>query len=281
VSLGAVPAGGPILCDADADGVLETVVADASGRLHSFGWNGVEELHWPRSIWNEDDPNPPAQATGPRALDVNQDGQTEILLHRADGVLVALDGQGRDLPGWPRSFGSLATSGPLWLAGGAGHTPRFVVGNAYGSTNDGGVLTALSAMRAPGTLDEGLGIFPAAGVNGERTRVYPRAWIPSPSPSPAVPWSDTVRLYPNPLRGDELTVHFLLDSPARVQLEAFDLSGRKVADLTAQGVEGANGNSLYWNLASLTPGLYQVRFRLLGQPGRSEQEIFRKLAIVR
>lgn len=280
VHLGADPAGGPILCDADGDGVLETVLADSRARLHVLGEHGVEELHWPRSLWSEDVPDPPVQTLGPVALDVTGEGRPEILIHRMDGMLLALDAEGEDVPGWPRSLGSLATSPPLWIAGGGGYAPRIAVSNAYGSTEEGERTVALNPLRIPSAQGAGLGFFPESGVEPGRSRVYPANWVPSPEPTPGpLAVGETLRLYPNPLRSDQLTVHFELRQNARVKLDAFDLSGRKVADLEAAGEEGSNGNQLLWDLGALAPGLYHVRFRVLGDGAR--EEIFRKLAIVR
>jgi M6 family metalloprotease-like protein len=279
VFLGAAPAGSPILCDVDQDGVLETVVVDVRGRLHCYVRNGVEDLHWPRSIWSEDVTEPPEQTTGPRALDVNGDGHPEIVLYRSDGTLLALDGQGRSIADWPRSIGSVAVSGPDWIPSSAGLTPRFVLGNGYGTNDAGERVTALTVLRIAGAQDMGIGYFPVAGADVGRSRVYPSAWIPSQQQGPEAVLKETLRLYPNPLRGDQLTVHFLLGVRARVNLEAFDLSGRKVAELEADGEGGADGNHLLWNLGSLAPGLYQIRFRALADG--YQEELFRRLAIVR
>jgi hypothetical protein len=109
--------------------------------------------------------------------------------------------------------------------------------------------------------------------------VYPAAWVPQPL-IPDLPLDEkSVRIYPNPLRGGDLTVHFVLGRPARVRLEAFDLSGRRMASLEAPGVAGAGGNQVIWHLASLAPGLYHIRLRIDGEG--FQREFFDKLAVVR
>lgn len=279
-SVGGTLAGDPILADPDQDGELEVFVCDSGGKLHSFGRNGVEDLHWPRSIWSEDMAiaDRPESTTGPLAVDVTGDGVPEILIHRADGFLLALDGAGDPVKGWTLSFGTPAVHGPTFIAGGGGVGPRLAVGNLE-SVTDGRTLEWLSVVQVPGAGTEGRGQFPVRGVDLSRTRVYPAGWVPVPQAVAGNLDEESVRFYPNPLRGDRLTVHFVLGKPAHILLDAYDLSGKRVASLEGPGVPGAAGNQLAWDLSALTPGLYHIRFRAAGDG--FNQELFDKVAIVR
>jgi hypothetical protein len=220
----------------------------------------------------------PEQTTGPRALDVDRDGIPEILVHRADGFLLALRGDGGAVRGWPRAFGSAGRAGPEWMPAGSGHGARLVVGNAYGRTEDNRPITALDVLRLD-AAGEGVGSFAVPGVDRGRSRTYPRSRLPGPPPPVTESWRESVRLYPNPLRGDLLTVRFVLDRPADVVLQAFDLAGAEVARLEAKGTPGAGGNHLQWDLSGLASGLYHVRIRSLTEG--SGQELLTKLAVVR
>jgi M6 family metalloprotease-like protein len=276
VHLDSPMSGQPIFCDLDRDGVLETVLASEDGTLHVLGWNGVEKLGWPRSVWGEDETYRPVMTCGPRAWDVNGDGTTELLLHRSDGFLLALDAKGHNVPGWPLVSGRNTVSGPHWIPAGGGFGPRLAM--CEESWLLGG-QTAVNVVRMASAASAGPGLFPASGVTQARGRFYPAAWVPTPQPAPGDLAEDTVVLYPNPLRGDRLTVHFVLGAPARVALEAFDLSGQRKATLAVDGQAGAGGNQFSWDLSSLAPGLYHVRFRARGDG--FNRELFRKLAIVR
>ncbi len=278
-SLGAPPAGSPIVCDADADGVLETVVADRRGRVHCLGVNGVEEFGWPRSLWSEDERQPPDQKLGVRAIDLDGVGGPEILVHRADGFLVALDGRGERVPGWPRALGADGRVGPEWIAASPSHGARLGYGIAYSPDSTGAPRTVVGVTRVEAARGIVAGAFPAAGFDASRTRVVPATLLPIPSGEPVAGPRTTLRLYPNPLRGDLLTVRFTLDRPARVRLAAYDLSGDLVAELDAAGQVGPDGNHLPWDWGGLASGLYQVRAQFLGH-GWTE-ELFDKVAVVR
>lgn len=278
-SLGAAPAGSPIVCDADGDGVLETAAADERGRIHCLGMNGVEEFGWPRSLWSQDERQPPAQILGVRALDLDGVGGPEILVQRADGFLVALDGRGEKVPGWPRALGADARLGPEWIPAGPSSGPRLGYGSDYGADPAGAPSTAVGITRLDAAHGIVPGAFPSAGFDGSRSRVYPLELVPSPVTASVDGPRASLRLYPNPLRGDRLTVRFTLARPARVRLAAYDLSGRQVAELEAEGQVGPDGNHLPWDWGQVASGLYHVRLRFLGE-GWSE-EMLEKVAVVR
>lgn len=265
----------PIVSDPDDDGELETLVLTRNGRLSVVGWNGVSEEHWPRSIWSEDEPDPPATTTALRTLDVTGDGHPEILVHRRDGVIVALSGSGEGVPGWPLSIGSAAQHGPDWIGG---DEPRLVCGNLYGVTTTGEIVEALSVLKVPGADGRGYGAFPAVGVSSLRGGAYPYEWVPSPHAT-APGFDGALTLYPNPLHDGDLVVAFRVGTAATLDLDAFDLTGNKVASLETRAEPGEAGTRIAWNLGSLTPGLYQIRFRLQGEG--MNHELFRRLAIVR
>ena len=113
------------------------------------------------------------------------------------------------------------------------------------------------------------------GVDTSRSRVYRTAWLPEAVAAEA-DLAD-LRLYPNPVRGKDVTVRFVVDEPTELDLEAFDLDGRSVARTTLYGEPGAAGNQIRWDLSALASGLYHVRVRApeLGF------ERFERIAIIR
>ncbi len=272
------PAGEAILCDIDGDGVLETVAVDQSGLIHVFGWNGVEKIRWPHSIWTEDEAaGAPAQRYGPRAIDVDGDGHPEIVLQRSDGILVAFNSGAQQPVGWPLSFGSDGVCGPELVPAAPGYAPRLLVGDGV-ILADGTQATALNAVRVAGATAQGAGFFATPGVDQARSRFYTQTPTPSAAPGQDLV-AGSVRVYPNPLHGDQVTVRFVLGQPADILLDAYDLTGRRVASLQTRGTPGAGGNEVLWNLAGLSPGLYHVRFQARGSG--FDRKVFQKLAIVR
>ncbi len=272
-------AGAPILVDADGDRVVEIAALTTAGRLHMLGPNGLDELNWPRSIWSVDETDPLPQSLGPRGLDVTGDGTPEILIHRADGFLVALGGDGAPAAGWPLAFGSLAQGGPEWIRPAPEQAARLLVGQAYGTDGQGRRQTALDAVRVFNVDASAPGSFPVPGVDAGRTRVYPGAMLPAPAPLPQADLRSSFRLYPNPALGEAVTVRFVADRPVEVSIRAYDLSGREVARFDGRGEAGASGSHLRWELGDLAPGLYQLRVRLRGEG--HEVEFPEKLAVVR
>ncbi len=272
--------GTPIVSDLDQDGVLETIAVERGGLVHAFGWNGLEEPGWPHSVWSEDERAFDLTAS-PRALDVNGDDVPELLIHRTDGILLAWNGEAKNVEGWPISIGSRALHGPDWSPPMGEYGPRLILGNAYGQTDEEvpRPIEAMSVLRVPEGQISGSGFFPYPAVDLERSHVYPAAWIPTPAAAPEGFAASSLNLYPNPLRGDELAISFVVGSPAEVELTAFDLSGRQVAHLAARAEPGASGTRLAWNWGRVPPGLYHVRFQLRGDGLNSE--IFRKVAVVR
>jgi hypothetical protein len=269
-------AGSPFVADLDRDGELETFAADRDGTIHSWTFNGREDIGHPRSIWSEDETVRDPLGTAPRVFDVDGNGSADLVIHRPDGFLLALDGEYRSLPGWPLSSGSPAIHGPEFVQA-EGQEPRLLVGNLDGITDAGIIVESVSAYRTPGASIEGTGFFPMPGLGPERTRIYPLRWVPEPQSAPA--GLSELRLYPNPLRGDLVSVRVVVGEPASVRLDAYDLAGKRVAGTELALHGGSGGNQLAWNLSSLASGLYHVRARIQGDGWTEER--FERLAVVR
>lgn len=124
--------------------------------------------------------------------------------------------------------------------------------------------TAFSIL--PGSL--------ATGVNGQPIAGFSLgipAWISFRHETP-------LSLYPNPLRGDQLNLAFLLDEPSSVRLELLDPTGRLIQSFSRlQYVAGEH--LLTIRLENLAAGMYWVRFLL--QSDTKTELITRKLIIQR
>lgn len=270
-------AGSPLVADLDRDGELETFAADRSGAIHSWAANGHEDFGYPRSIWSEDHLVRDPLRTAPRIFDVDGDGEANLLVHRPDGFLFAWDHEHRPIAGWPLASGAPAIHGPEWVPASGDEPPRLLVGNLDGVTATGVVVEQVSAYRVPDATIEGTGFFPMPGLGPERSRVYPLRWLPGPQRAPS--GLSELIFYPNPVRGDLVTIRVVVGEAASVSLDAYDLAGKRVAGTELALHGGSGGNQLAWNISSLASGLYHVRARIRGD-GWSEER-FERLAVVR
>lgn len=80
---------------------------------------------------------------------------------------------------------------------------------------------------------------------------------PEPSALKIQDVDEEIMVAPSPFR-DQTTLSYTLSKPAKVQLDVFDLSGRKVADI-ASGDQAAGSYSEVFNAEGNPPGSYIVR----------------------
>ncbi|MCA9728294.1 MAG: T9SS type A sorting domain-containing protein, partial [Candidatus Eisenbacteria bacterium] len=277
VDVGGTIAGSPLVADLDRDGELETLAADVDGMIRAFTQNGQVDFGFPLSIWSEDQVSRAPLRTGPRVLDIDGNGEADLVIHRPDGFLLALGPDLEARPGWPLAVGGLAFHGPEFAPAMGDEPPRLLCGNYDTTLRSGVVLELVSAWRAPGASGEGPGFFPTLALGPDRGRIYPQRWMPLPQAAPE--GLSELQFYPNPIHGDLVHLRVVVDQSATVLLDAYDLSGQRVArtELTAQ--PGEQGNQLVWDVSSLASGLYHVRARV--ETGSWREERFERLAVVR
>jgi len=95
------PYGSPVLCDLDADGVLEVVVGDRV-RAYAFDHSGALRPGWPRTVGTVDH--------HPAIANLDDDFLPEIVFTIRQPRIACLDTDGAYLPGWP-----VGLPGPRWL----------------------------------------------------------------------------------------------------------------------------------------------------------------------
>ena len=107
---------GALVADLDGDGQQEIVAVDQEGYLYAWHRSGVE--------WSDGDANPATdgvfrrfpntpwwQYQMPSAADIDGDGAEEILIATQDSSLYVLNGDGSNVPGWPRKLPDFAGGG--------------------------------------------------------------------------------------------------------------------------------------------------------------------------
>jgi len=118
----------PIVADLEPDGSLDIVVLSTDGKLHVLTPDGVEHAGWPVQI------GPPSLIadgqnwlSGSAALvDLDADGDLEIIQATFDGKLHVLDALGAPRPGFPVSMGSYSTDTPTVADLDGDHVPEII-----------------------------------------------------------------------------------------------------------------------------------------------------------
>lgn len=188
---------------------------------------------------------------------------------------------GPGAPRWTRTHMAIAANGSFtsWTSQSNGTftstsgtlaiTPAGVITRS-GSTSARGVLgagktvmvwTSLWTTESPGTTQ----IEVATKTNTGTADV----------PGPVLAGLTLEPVRPNPVRGGDLTVHFVLPNELPARIELLDVSGRCVAAREV-GPHGPGAHSVSWaEAAKLSPGVYLVHLR---QGARSE---VRRVAVLR
>jgi hypothetical protein len=160
----------------------------------------------------------------------------------------------------PTFFASFALHGSVvytHFASGAG------TGIEY-STDDGADWTVLDALPATFTYNIAIvgDTLYAARVDGLWRRPI------DPAPVSVGPGGDTGSLRlaiagPNPVR-DEVRLHFELPEAARVRIDVFDISGRRLPGSIDVAL-GAGAHEVPWPARDLPPGIYLARLEAAGR----------------
>jgi len=242
------------LADMDRDGRREVLVSAFDGRLYALNFNGTPQLSYPLAMGGPDR-LVPRLAPSPLAIDLVGDDRTELLFAPGDGRAFATDVDGRVLDGWP-------------LPGPAGEGALPIVADLDA---DGRLDLVVPSDVGSGTqliaYDLGVAEGPGSAWTGYRGSADHRGIVTTPPLAPAEQsFADQIFVYPNPVDGEEATIHFSLGDDATVDVEVLDALGRVLArPADGLALPGRTDHEVVWDVRDAASGVYLVRLSIKGQ----------------
>jgi hypothetical protein len=260
---------------------------DDQGYVHRWNRNGIEPQGWPVRASATNLTGGVGTTGSPVVGDLDGNGDSDLLVALANGVLVALGDDGRTLPGWPiaaqpgsglspalLSLNDAASPanppGPAWLhalvVGGDGLWNAF----QFGARADSALFTTDGVSSRTSWI--------GYGGNRRRTSVLEDSNQRGASPAPTALAKGSVYCFPNPTRGDDIGIAYTLGAGvSSVEIRVLDPLGNEV--LRRFGPVSPAAQVARIPVNDLVSGVYLVRIEVT-RPGSSEVA-FQKFAIVR
>ncbi len=241
----------PALGDFDGDGIPELVVNDAEAVviLRADGTHyGASPIVTGSSGVNS-----------PLIADLDGDGSLDVLVALEDRRLVAMRPDGTVLPGWPmRSLEPMRATPVIADVDGDGRLDLAV------AADDATIVV----LRLPTPDVEGVAPWPGYHGGTDLRGVYRSTPLPPVAVHDAALLPVQLRLAParpNPFRGTT-EIRFDLPAPSRASLDVFDVTGRRITELLAEGLLEAGAHRRTWDGRDasgrpVSSGVYFVRLR--------------------
>ena len=270
----------PALSDLDGDGVMETVVRDDRSLYLLTGF-GSPVVQWPKEI-----PERLLEAEGtggspatPLIGDLDGDGACDLLF-RIGGDLYGYSYGGRVMEGWPLAGEGTGHATPVLANGGPNELYIYVSGSHTIISNEG--ASHISSIRRYSTA----GAVPESGAwPFYRRDAYGSARLelrPATVTYEGALDEGSFICYPNPVRGNSVTIRITLYRPARVKVTLINLEGELVYE-SVRGHAWPEGSGVPFEeripLAGMAGGVYICRLEVDGGDWRWRG--IRKIAVTR
>ena len=235
-------------------------------------FNGVLQTEAPFDLPLKDEAGP--LEAPPVLVDLDGDGEVEILAGTRGGLLYGLKANGEPMPGFPLSAPGPIRTAPLVDDLDGDGTLEVVV-----FTEDGAVhLRHLEEVDPSYTGNRVVwGQLGGGPGNAGRLLQTPEADPPGTSADLLPP--GRVYCYPNPIRESSAYLRFFLGDEAQIQVVVLNAIGEVVDRMSFDNPVARTDNEVRWNTEGYASGLYICRVEAISE-GRSEVR-FVKAAVIR
>jgi hypothetical protein len=239
----------PAVADFDGDGTPEIVVNGAEG-IVILRADGTRFGGAPIATGS-------TAANSPIVADLDGDGSLDLLVGLMDRRLLAVHPNGAPLEGWPRSFIEVPSTTPA-VADVDGDGMLDVVVGADDAT--------IRVLALPTPDVDGVAPWPCYHGGTDLRGVYV-AGLPAPiGADPLVALPPALALAParpNPFR-TSTTISFVIPAAARIDLEVYEVTGRRITQLVAGRRMDAGAHHIAWDGRDasgrlIATGMYFVR----------------------
>jgi hypothetical protein len=262
VNTGASIVAPPALADIDGDGSRDIVLCSGS-LICAYSYLGVSLDHFPVTV----KAGKPL-ASNPIVADIDGDGTADVVGVAGDGVVAAVDRNGKMVRGFP-------------LAAGAGNqsVAAFAV--------PGGKIGLVVASSGDGTVNAWTtGTAGASWVNPwpQYQKDARHSGFDGSSLTPGAPVTQEFfpanRSYnwPNPVHEGVTHIRYYIRENATVRVKIFDFAGDLVTEIAGSGMGGMD-NEVDWNVGNVQSGIYFARIEANGAGGSGVNIV--KVAVVK
>lgn len=233
------------------------IVFNNGARLEARNLVGAPAASFPYEFENE------KLSGSPLIVDLNNDGEDEILTISEEGNLYGINGAGMLFDPFPISAGSSAGIQPVLYNN---------VVTQFSIVDNNGVLSAWKLSDSETSIAWGScygSMSNMASVGSASTANQPSTFFPL----------DKAYNWPNPVYGDETYIRFYVSQNAKAEVRIFDLAGDFVDELYGQATGGMD-NEITWNVNNIQSGVYFAQLTVIKDGGSSETKLI-KIAVVK
>ena len=262
VNTGAAIVAPPALADIDGDGARD-IVLFSGPRVCAYSFLGVSLNYFPVTVLAGQ-----PLASNPIVADMDGDGTADIVGVTGDGVVAALDRNGKMVRGFPLAAGVGNQSVAAFsLADGK-------IGLAVASSRDGSVSAWTTGLAGSAWVKP----WPQYQKDARHSGFDGSTLTPGPSVSQEFFPASRAYNWPNPVYDGITHIRYFVKENATVRVRIYDLAGDLVTELTGSGIGGTD-NEVDWNVGSIQSGIYFARVEASGA-GQSGVAVI-KVAVVK
>ncbi|MEW6507283.1 MAG: T9SS type A sorting domain-containing protein [Bacteroidota bacterium] len=256
------------LADLFADG-NNYILFNAKSKIYAVNFLGVSANNFPfetESVYS--------LISSPLVIDLNNDGNSEVLSFNSKGGLYAVTA----------ASGKLLNPYPVNVINNTNIIPVIILEElpAMGpiakfkpvlpALNDTGILAFWSLSNLSGKeywINEFAGSSNSSYVSAADSKSKTADYFP---PEKAYNW-------PNPVYGNETNIRYFVAEDSEVSIKIFDLSGDLVANLISKATGGID-NEVRWNVSGIQSGVYYARIEAKSSTGKRANKLI-KIAVIK